>query len=63
MAKFGCPPRFKAVVWQFHDDMQAHVQNDEEFSEHFDVTNGVKQGCVMAPRMFSMMGFFAISGQ
>ena len=55
MAKFGCPPRFIAMVRQFHDGMQAHVQNDGEFSESFEVTNGVKQGCVMAQTLFSMM--------
>ena len=31
------------------------MQNDGEFSETFKVTNGVKQGCVMAPALFSMM--------
>ena len=55
MAKFGCPPRFIAMVRQFHDGMQARVQNDGEFSEPFEVTNGVKQGCVLAPTLFSMM--------
>ena len=35
--------------------MQARVQNDGEFSEPFEVTNGVKQGCVMASTLFSMM--------
>ena len=28
MAKFGCPPRYIAMVWQFQEDMQACVQND-----------------------------------
>ena len=37
--------------------MQARVQNDGEFSEPFEVTNEVKQGCVMAPTLFSMMFF------
>ena len=55
MAKFGCSLRFIAMVRQFHDDMQARVQNDGEFSEPFEVTNGVKQGCVMAPTLLSMM--------
>ena len=55
MAKFGCPPRYKAMVRQFLDDMQARVQNDGEYSEPFPVTNGVKQSCVMAPTLFSMM--------
>ena len=31
------------------------VQNDVEFSDPFPVTNGVKQGCVLEPRLFSMM--------
>ena len=55
MAKFGCPPRYIAMVWQFHDGLQSRVQNDREYSEPFPVTNGVKQGCVMAPTLFSMM--------
>ena len=40
---------------QFHDGLQTCVQNDGEYSEPFLVTNGVKQGCVMAPTWFSMM--------
>ena len=58
MAKFGCPPRFIAMVRQFHDGMQARVQNDGEFSEPFEVTNGVKQGCVLAPTLFSNSDVF-----
>ena len=42
------------MVRQFHDGMQARVQNDGEFAEPFEVTNEVKQGCVMAPTLFSM---------
>ena len=43
------------MVRQFHGGMQARVQNNGEYSEPFLVTNGVKQGCVMAPTLFSMM--------
>ena len=54
-AKFGCPPRFIAMVRQFHNGTQTCVQNDGEYAEPFPVTNGVKQGCVMAPALFSMI--------
>ena len=43
------------MVLQFHDDMQARVQKNGEYSEPFPVTNGVKQDCFMAPTLFSMM--------
>ena len=55
MAKFGCPTKFIAMVRQFHDGMLARIQTDDEFSDPFPVTNGVKQGCVLAPTLFSMM--------
>ena len=55
MAKFGSPTKFIAMVRQFHDGMLARVQNDAEFSDPFPVTNGFKQGCVLAPTLFSMM--------
>ena len=55
MAKFGCPAKFIALVRQFHDGMLARVQNDGKFSDPFPVTNGVKQGCVLASTLFSML--------
>ena len=55
MAKFGCPTKFVTVVRQFNDVMFARVQNGGEFSDPFPVTNGVKQGYVIAPTLFRMM--------
>ena len=55
MAKFGCPTKFIAMVRQFHDGMLARVQNYGEFSDPFPVTNGIKQSCVLAPTLFSMV--------
>ena len=43
------------MVRQIHDGMQARVQSDGELYEPFEVTHEVKQGCVMATTMFSMM--------
>ncbi|XP_063597258.1 uncharacterized protein LOC134773939 [Penaeus indicus] len=55
MEKFGCPSKFITIVWQFHDGILVKVLDDGDKSEAFPVTNGVKQGCVLAPTLFSMV--------
>nr|VZI48604.1 unnamed protein product [Spirometra erinaceieuropaei] len=55
MQKFGCPERFTQMVRQLHDGMMAQVTDNGAASEAFAVTNGVKQGCVLASTLFSLM--------
>nr|VZI20511.1 unnamed protein product [Spirometra erinaceieuropaei] len=55
MQKFGCPERFTQIMRQLHDGMMARVTDNGAVSETFTVTNGVKQGCVLAPTLFSLM--------
>nr|VZI26339.1 unnamed protein product [Spirometra erinaceieuropaei] len=55
MQKFGCPERFTQMVRQLHDGMMARVTDNGAVSEAFAVTNGMKQGCVLAPTLFSLM--------
>nr|VZI30057.1 unnamed protein product [Spirometra erinaceieuropaei] len=55
MQKFGCPERFTQMVRQLHDGMMARVTDNGAVSKAFTVTNGVKQGCVLAPTLFSLM--------
>ena len=55
MAKFGCPQKFVNIVRLFHDGMEARVKDNGQYSRPFPVTNGVKQGCVLAPTLFSML--------
>ncbi|BHF60852.1 hypothetical protein SprV_0100382100 [Sparganum proliferum] len=55
MRKFGCPERFIEMVRQLHDGMMARVTENGAVSEAFAATNGVKQGCVLAPTLFSLM--------
>ncbi len=52
MSKFGCPDRFILMVRQFHDGLYS---GQREASDAFPITNGIKQGCVLALTQFSMM--------
>nr|VZI50583.1 unnamed protein product [Spirometra erinaceieuropaei] len=52
------PPQVKTntqMVRQLHDGMMARVTDNAAVSEAFAETNGVKQGCVLAPTLFSLM--------
>nr|VZI52258.1 unnamed protein product [Spirometra erinaceieuropaei] len=55
MQKFGCPERFTQMVRQLHDGMTARVTDNGAVSEAFAVNKEVKQGCVLAPTLFSLM--------
>ncbi len=55
LEKFGCPRKFTALVRQLHDGMRATVLDNGDTSDSFAVTNGVKQGCVLAHTLFSMV--------
>lgn len=55
MAKYGYPTKFITIVRQLHDGMQGRVQDDDESSEPFSVSNGMKHGCVLALTLFSLM--------
>ncbi|BHF83418.1 hypothetical protein SprV_0902656000 [Sparganum proliferum] len=55
MQKFGCPEQFTQMVRHLRDGMMARVTNNGAVSEACAVTNGVKQGCVLAPALFSLM--------
>nr|VZI24438.1 unnamed protein product [Spirometra erinaceieuropaei] len=55
MPKFGCLQRFSQMVRQLHDGMLARITNDGDVSETFAVTNGVKQDCILALTLFSLV--------
>ena len=53
LAHFGVPPRMLAVIRQFHDGMQACIRLDDgECSDKFDVGQGLRQGCALAPLLY-----------
>jgi hypothetical protein len=56
LAKFGCPSKLINII-KLHDGMIGRVCADGKESDGFEVTAGVKQGCLIAPSLFSL--FFA----
>ncbi len=53
--RFGCPEKLTNLIAFFHTGMQARVQENRDMSEPFPVVNGVKQGYVPAPTLFSIL--------
>ncbi|KAL8588826.1 hypothetical protein ACOMHN_011542 [Nucella lapillus] len=54
LQKLGCPRKFVNLIRLFRDSMTGMVLSGGEASELFEITNGVKQGCVLAPVLFSL---------
>ena len=55
LSKLGCPPQFVQIIRSFHDGMFCRVIENGDASDPFPVSNGVKQGCVLAPTLFSFL--------
>ncbi|VDM02582.1 unnamed protein product [Schistocephalus solidus] len=55
MPKVGCTERFTHMVHQLHDGMTASFTDNGTVREAFAVTNGVKQGCILALTQISLM--------
>jgi len=57
LSKIGCPDKFLNIIHSFHDGMLADVIDGGDISAAFSVTSGTKQGCVLAPLLFSIFFF------
>ena len=55
LSRLGCPPKFVRMIRAFHEGMMARVIENGDVSDPFPVSNGVKQGCVLAPTLFSLI--------
>ena len=54
LERLGCPPKFLQMVMQLHENQRGQVRLTGDLSEPFPISNGVKQGCVLAPTLFSI---------
>ena len=54
LLKLGCPRKFTTLVQLFHDNMTGQVLSNGDYTDSFNITNGVKQGCVLAPVLFNL---------
>ncbi|KAL0167122.1 hypothetical protein M9458_038966, partial [Cirrhinus mrigala] len=58
LERLGCPPKFLNMIIQFHEDQKGQVRLNTDLSVPFPILNGVKQGCVLAPTLFTI--FFSM---
>ena len=58
LARLGCPPKLLTILRQLHEGQQGQVKHSGSLSGSFPISNGVKQGCILAPTLFSV--FFSI---
>ena len=54
LVKYGIPPSMVAVIRSLHDGMYAEVSVDGDVANEFEVCNGLRQGCVVAPTLFNL---------
>ncbi|XP_063609538.1 uncharacterized protein LOC134783560 [Penaeus indicus] len=54
LTRYGCPDHFITLVRSLHDDMTGRVCHQGTLSDAFPITGGLKQGCVLAPTLFSL---------
>ena len=54
LSKLGCTNKFINLIRLFHDGMSGSILCDGDTSTPFDISNGVKPGCVLAPVLFNL---------
>ena len=52
LRELGVPDVLVEIMMSFHSNMQARVRVDGELLEEIEVTNGLCQGCTMAPTTY-----------
>ena len=53
-AELGCPCKFTALVGLFHHNVTGQVLYCGDCTNSFSISNGMKQGCILAPVLFNL---------
>ena len=54
LERVGVPPVMLNIIKSLHEGMRVKIRSDGGTSEAFPVTNGLCQGCTMAPVLFNI---------
>ena len=54
LEKYGVPPTMLSVIRLFHEGMAAVVRVVDDITDDIEVTNGLRQGCTLAPTLFNL---------
>ena len=55
LEKYGFPPLMVSLIRSFHEDMSAELRiNGKDVKGEIRVSNGLRQGCTMAPALFNL---------
>lgn len=49
---YGCPEKFVKILKAFYNNFTCSVIDDNKISDWFNITSGVRQGCIMSPMLF-----------
>ena len=52
MRHYGIPKKIVTMVKQSYNGMKSKIVHEGKLSEEFDVTTGVRQGCLLSPFLF-----------
>lgn len=55
LKQIGCPPKFVQMVIRLRKNQHGQIRLSGDPSEPFSISNGVKQDCVHAPILLSIL--------
>ena len=53
--RFGISGPFLNLIKSLYDNVESAVKVNNDLTDWFEIQNGVKQGCILSPTLFSML--------